>query len=1830
MNDPYHVYECLRDTYIKYYETRFSLRDSDLVAERHKLLLAEGNILRQPYLEALPPYKSSNKKLGEAASSLGLNDDFAELSSNGLFSPKLKLHLHQLQALQSYVAGRHFVVTAGTGSGKTECFLLPIIASLTEESRPWAAPNSPSAGWRWWEKGDVRVPQRNWVVRPAAVRAMILYPMNALVEDQIQRLRRALDSDGARHWLDQHRKGNRFYFGRYTGRTPVAGLETNQAKRRQLRRHLQKLDSTAESVAHDQELRYFFPRLDGAEMLTRWDMQDAPPDILITNYSMLNIMLLRGIEQGIFSTTRQWLEEDPSHVFTLVVDELHMYRGTPGTEVALLLRNLLLRLGLLDRPQQVRFIAASASIEDDAKGREYISQFFGASPALFDIIPGPREVPTRPAEASVRRYTRAFAAFHTRANSEDDDVVGATPELATELGAPVGNKGYREVLAELLEAIDCVPSLVWACADPDAMTTQFKATRFDIVAERVFGKGNEDALCGLLLALAEGRKRDDETGEDHALMPVRVHYFFRNVQGAWACSDPKCSAVAPEFKSSNRTVGKLYLSPRIRCECGARVLDLLFCQTCGEVFLGGFKKPDPDQPDRWFLYPDIPDLESLPDIAIANQVASKYLLYWPSKQQPNAKRWNREGNKFTFEFQPVEYRPTLAVAEVKRRSSHTGWIFDVDCTDKTELDKFPSLPIECPHCGDNRELSRGTQGGPQKSLVERSKSPIETQRTGFTKVNQVLADSLLRQFRSDRERKLVLFSDSRQDAAKLSAGVELSHYLDTIRQVAARIPLKSGADIRAYIKMESNEGLTAEEERLAEEFNRRYGDDALAIRRTIQGKASDQQRKRDEAIRARIGAPVSVLEVSDAVERKLLHLGMNPGGPNHTLQWFREGGEGRRWTMLYDFHDPEPHRKQLGELSQDAQQHLGKINESLMDNLAHILVAGMQGDFESLGLGVCTFNPGTDLKSRCRGLDPEIVSQVCDGTVRVLGSRFRLAGKASSSDAPGYLKRYWEAVAQSLKVNLDLLAAVVQRVLEDSNAVKSFLVQVSSLYVREPGGYVWKCPNCRREHLHPAGGICTDTDCQNALPKEGIMRETGAHAVSNYYEFLARDTKLPFRLHCEELTGQTNRDDALDRQRQFQGISLLSEVKRVDEIDLLSVTTTMEAGVDIGSLLGVMMSNMPPMRFNYQQRVGRAGRRGAGVSAALTVCRGRSHDDFYFQHAERITSDPPPQPYLDLRREEIVRRVLSAEVLRRAFAQHFSDALHEGTDREGGDNVHGQFGLAEDWPNRKEQIGSWLRENRTEIAHVAQALLRQAPAEIRAKADDLVRYVVDVLPARIDEAVADQRLTQAELSERLANCGLLPMFGFPTRVRWLFHELPRKWNWPPEKGVVDRDLDIAISQFAPASETVKDKAIHTAIGVANYYMRGGQLVHDSDPLGPGTEIGVCGDCQALDTLPEARISCPTCGRSEKYRRMRLSEPHGFRTDYSSGRAFDGQFEWTPRASRPRMSAAEVTPESWRRVGAARLWSDQSRVYAINDNDGLSFEFQRLADGSGWVVPRALTDPNRYRFDASSSVDIRALASITTTDVLLVGLEHDQIAPDLSLDLSPVKVSRRAAWYSFGFLLRSAAAKFLDVDSSELRVGLRTVRYGESVEGELFLADALENGAGYSTHLGQSDIFLELLHYTLGDYRIERHGMQQGPCDSACYDCLKDYNNMAYHGLLDWRLALDMVRLAAGQQIGLSEHWDGIAESLVDRFSKDFGWVLTRFGDLPGAIGRGSSTALIAVHPLWNTGFDHRGIRVADAIAEAESRGFTENGPKKWVAVDLFNLSRRPAWVEAEI
>ncbi|MCA9959242.1 MAG: DEAD/DEAH box helicase, partial [Anaerolineales bacterium] len=413
MNDPYRVFETLKDHYLMYIESRFALRHSQLRQERRDLLDQDEHLYREPHIEFVPPYQSSHKKLAEAALEIdGLPDELGDFAHHGLFESKNSLYKHQYEAIEA-AQNKHVVITAGTGSGKTEAFLIPVIARLLEESKRW--PTNNLRPWAWWQGNGSRISQRGNEPRQrqAAIRTLILYPMNALVEDQMQRLRKALDSDEAHEWLKNHRGNNRFYFGRYTGQTPVSGSEINPVTNRpntnkidKLRSELQDMDRTMQSIKRDSEnaeKRNFFPCMDGGEMLTRWDMQSHPPDILITNYSMLNIMLLRDHEQGMIDQTRAWIESDPNNIFTLVIDELHMYRGTQGTEVAYLIRKLLHRLGLSDpkHAHQIRFIAASASLEQNANGSrngyQYLSEFFGvaANEDTFEIIGGTHELPAQ-------------------------------------------------------------------------------------------------------------------------------------------------------------------------------------------------------------------------------------------------------------------------------------------------------------------------------------------------------------------------------------------------------------------------------------------------------------------------------------------------------------------------------------------------------------------------------------------------------------------------------------------------------------------------------------------------------------------------------------------------------------------------------------------------------------------------------------------------------------------------------------------------------------------------------------------------------------------------------------------------------------------------------------------------------------------------------------------------------------------------------------------------------------------------------------------------------------------------------------------------------------------------------------------------------------------------------------------------------------------------------------------------------------------------------------------------------------------------------------------
>jgi Lhr-like helicase len=1656
--------------------------------------------------------------------------------------------------------------------------------------------------------------------------------LNALVEDQLARLRDGLDGPGARSWLQTQRAGNRFYFGRYTGRTPISGGRTSAAVAR-LRSELTDAHNDARLVAGRPAAR-FFPDMDGGEAWSRWDMQDHPPDILITNYSMLNIMLMRGIETTIFDQTRAWLHSDPSNVFHLVVDELHSYRGTPGSEVAYLLRVLLDRIGLAPDSAQLRIIASSASVASGAAGLQYLEAFFGRSQTRFQIIGGTPQPLNQGAFGPVRANAAALRQLRSDLRAAPILTPAAVTAFQTATGAPMAQAGGspESVLEAGLANIMAADALRLACATGPANAPQLEPRFPEQLAATIFpALAPTDALEaveGLLAGLSAARGASGT-----APLPMRAHIIYRNLQGLWACTNPTTCSQMPPRTGANPT-GALHYLPTLTCGCGSRVLELLYCEACGEVFFGGYRRETGLNPNEWYLSPDHPDLEASPDMASMDRDYLRYAVFWPAAPglTPISTQWTQDG--VPRAWRPASFTP----ADGRVALGGPGYLYHVPAMHGANPPQDDSAkqayPARCPRC--DADWSRRQIG-----------SPVRTLRTGFQKIAQVLSDALLRNIAPDgaaQPRKLVVFSDSRQDAAKLSAGMRFSHYRDALRQAVTEAIVVQGSGAQAFAAQINGQALAPQQQALAAAFSTTRPSEAATLSMAANGVTAQLPSPSHPGLTCQIAAqqiltraaqgPFQLGQISADASAQLLANGMNPAGFKQDVLWTDPRVKEGSWRDLYLWGAGVPAQaKMAAQMSLQQVDHLRRIQDISLTELMDVIFASGRRSIESLRLAFVT----TD---RLASPAPNaLVQEAADGVIRLLGARRRLSSHAAPSQptVPSYVARYLAAVAQQQGFTPATFAADVLTYLTSAGVLSQNVLVVQNLCLSRPGPLYFECTQCRRIHLHAAGGVCTDCGVRLG-PGQPIP---APQAASDYYGYLATDAGPLFRLNCEELTGQTNKSDGRKRQRLFQDICLPApaEIQKIDSIDLLSVTTTMEAGVDIGSLLAVMMANMPPMRFNYQQRVGRAGRRGAGLSVALTLCRGRSHDDYYFQRPDRITSDPPPQPYVDMRREAILRRVLAKEVLRQAFVALGLFVA------QGGDSVHGEFGNASDWgappapagaapaapaagPTVEQQVDAWIQGNQAAIARTCDVLLAFTTPQLQAQRASLIAYVQTQLVAQVTAASTDPRLPQRSLSERLANVGVLPMFGFPTRVRYLFHERPEAaYEWPPD-GIVDRDLDIAISQFAPSSETVKDGLIHTAIGVVDYQPQGQDVVEQPNPLGPPLPIGLCRQCQAVDGSQVPAPACQVCGAAPpNYEQIILSQPRGFRTWFGGSRDFDGVFEWTARASRPKIG---LSPMAMTPAANFEIWSGQDTVYVINDNNGEQFEFEKLAQGETWVTREALTKVgvNRPPLLPGTAMERRALASVKPTDVLVLGIQTYPVG----VSAVPLRVEGRASLYSLGFLLRRAAAVKLDIHERELKVGLRVVPDANGqVVGEIFMSDSLENGAGYSSYFGTPAAAEDLLKFVVGQTSPTFYGPlvaqrdAQGKalhgtlCRTSCPDCLRDFSNLTYHNILDWRLGLDLARLALDPNAPIDfsvSYWQGLDVAVAaPYFGAMPGWQQVTFGGLQA--GRRGNQVEIVTHPLWNTDPNLAGPVLAGAYAQAVAAGC------QVTMKSIFEILRRP-------
>lgn len=1901
MHDLVGAYERMSQVYQWYIESAFPLRYESLSNERRDLLSRQGTLSQPPLLETIPVFPFSGHTLAEA--SRLLPSDYKDLQYLGqsLLPPDTQLWEHQWESLQEVIRNRKdIVVTTGTGSGKTECFLLPLLAELARDSASWpTCPNSLDTR-KWWERNEVSWNgQWSHTGRSEeelhAVRAMILYPLNALVEDQIRRLRNTLDSDNTHRWLDTHRGGNRVLFGRYTGETPVSGDRVNPNAMNRLRLRLREIAETSEEIRQlletnpdmDQEIRYHFPNIDGGEMWSRWDMQVTPPDILITNYSMLNIMLMRSIESCIFDATRRWLTGDSTRRFFLIIDELHAYRGTPGTEVAYILRLLLDRIGLNPDSDQLTILATSASVTNSPESRVFLREFFGRD--RFKIVENEQRSPAPGARFRMAPFQKAFAQFAQSVqpnpldsmhppNPELAENKSAMADLAKALGHPTSpNVAAEVVLAEALKTQNAPDSIRDACIAVNGSVRPSKVPDLDDVlfsGARLGDQLTSDAMRGLLLAIGMGK--ESVTGPSP--QPVRGHIFFHNLQNLWVCANPDCTD--PHCRTRERQVssesdmavpvGRPHEKHRLTCSCGGRVLDLIVCEVCGEILLGGFKTEQRIANQRVeVLTADQPDLENMPDRVTIAQKHGQYAVFWPLNETIP---WSTHPQDLDYQANGISRRWTQAYLNVfsglllrravpsENDAEVAGWLYLISGDHPDE----PAMPHKCPRC--DADYRR-----------KRIPTPLRNHRTGFQKACQVIASALCREMPEKQNnkaaRKLVIFSDSRQDAAKLAAGMERDHFRDMIRLALIDALNNYWPQFESYVRrtislipnaLEKLQSLNpqlhtvvsslpqTDDEALSVKFQKANQEIAFEMMNWLLGGTPSNQENFNTLMNMVVEYPgrIPLAKLRGVVHELMLSLGTNPGGTTHQLLHYRVEHEYHDWYECYNWL-PTPQEKT--DPVPQAARLLGRIDSSLMSELMYALFPHVARTLESLGQGRVTYQPA--------GNPSDTIVEATDAVIRLLGTRraHRYAeyfGHGNLTELPVFARHYL--------ANVGIADTTVEQQLVQSGAGIRGRYYVGldpeNLYLILPSAkdvqgfaFGWRCPTCKGFYLHPAGDLCPVCKTVSLEPN------TTQEAPFDYYLYLSEKSGSPFRFHCEELTGQTDSPDRPRRQRRFQEIFVQDDVPRVHGIDLLSVTTTMEAGVDIGSLTAVMMANMPPRRFNYQQRVGRAGRRGTGVSLAVTFCRGRSHDDYYYVRPEQMTGDPPPRPYVDMDRQPIFRRVLAKEILRQAFEALSSDVralvFEQAVDRYR-ESVHGEFGPAAGWAVASSHIHGWLNNAETQrmLEKVLDVLRAGTPWDRDSDSGEdfcqqMKSFLQNDLVEKISEVVNDPRYTQEALSEQLANAGLLPMFGFPTRSRLLYTRWPSHGNpWPPEKGIVDRDLDIAISEFAPGSETVKDKSVHTACGVVELFPQGNGV--GSRPgffpdfnAGNPSPVGLCENCQAADDLDPTDapapggqeptlVQCPVC-QQETLRCIDAREPKGFFTDLTPS-DFEGAFEWNPRSTRPTLSLQSQCAQP-QIVSNSQVSAFEGEIISVNDNGGIGgFDFRSSATVRGTRQPGAYSvEPRSDSYVSVSGATYRiALLSRPRTDILLVDIKQ---WPDGTF-ADPVRIEGRAAWYSLAFFLRTAAAANLDVDPTELDAGFRAINQNGVPNGQAFLSDELENGAGYCRWFGQPGPFQDLLNqartedsHSLADMWMKETHRHE--CDTSCNACLRDFHNLPYHGLLDWRLALDMTRLAASaaEIIDLVSPWDKHenpwypllqgTNSPVPATMQRIGYgAPIQFAGLRGYVKQSQrqQQILIECHPLWTV--EHPIYREALAAANQEYPQYSI------CPMNPFRALRRPA------
>ena len=1710
----------LKKTIVDYVKTEYFGKAPELLARCNEELEADGVLFQEPYFEATPAYEIALDGIAKAEAPLAAKAFLSEMAQDGrgVFSDP---YLHQVEALEAFWRGDDVLVSTGTGSGKTECFMWPMVSKLAKEAADFPA---------------------SWGSR--AVRVLMLYPMNALVADQLGRLRKMLGGSMetfARVWNVDKPRGRRPQFGMYTGRTPYAGDKQNarrdteyaatlerdlvnisEADKDKLREH-GKLPEKADLVRFAREIGN---HNDGwleedAELLLRFEMQKHAPDILVTNYSMLQYMLIRQTEHGIWDATRRWLENNPNEQLIVVVDEAHMYKGAAGGEVALLLKRLMHKLHV--GPERLRFILTSASIPgDDSATREFFCDFTGKDDGNLAIIRGKVAPKVRSTIDGPSSQVLASIDLSALAGSEED------------LGEQVGFLA-RAMGMEAPEQSDADALKRWLGSALEKCST-FQTLS---VAVRIDCKTLEELACEVFPGDNEARRAVDALinlsaiaidSKGNPLLPVRMHMFVRGVQCLTACSNPQCHC---NEHDDSLQLGLVRINEAVgRCRCGGKTYELCTDRSCGALFLQGYAS---NVEGDFYFWNEEPD---------NNTGFVRMFLYVPQGDEI------ADGLKDGLETVWLN----CLTGKVSRDDTHAGdegYLRAVLCAASDDEDDAVEgrAPTKCPKCNGKVNLvgfiTRGNE--PFYNVVSRQ---FELQ-PGSSNENDLRENP-------NAGKKVLLFSDSRQGAARIAK--DLSDASD--KNLSRKVLALAARELQEWAE---KEGEKCTLKRLYPAFLKVLYDRGVKL-------YSGGSRSKIEEELGKLAE-----EFDDDFEYSAEDVGSPPPSYQKSLLSFVCD----RYRSVADIAVGwlKPTRKTL-------KRSLRELKKADIDM--------SPDEFEAVFYAWSSY-----ALVRKAALDPEIKPKERASALYAnarygieVGKIFEGQARGRGALEPLLSERYSKSGLAQIEKVLDSFLS------QSSDSAFKFIDTNSVMLRIEPDAEWLRCSRCGKVSPYSLWGRCPH--CKQGEVKS--LREFSG--LSFWRDPLIRaiqgdDDVLRTRINTEEHTAQLSHKDqegdtwstTEEYELRFQDIYVGD--KR-EPVDVLSCTTTMEVGIDIGSLTAVGLRNIPPLRENYQQRAGRAGRRGSSVSTIVTYVDTHPFDNAYFASPARIVRGELREPRIDVANEKLIRRHIAT-----VFFTWFGEEQGISIERMGADDFFEK--------RYRAAFGSAL------------ASFDLQPAEASALVPSGFDFKLSAFKQRLSSDIAKLaaeyqarpetfRKAMGEGYKSLLDClleeAILPTYSFPRNV--VGFEIEDAGSGKKLLQRPDRSLDVAISEYAPGKELIVNKKSYISGGIYTHVAKyAKQAVDRENPARAYfnsrdhlksivfCENPACGWFGLEENLRQDG-SCPFCHGLELERREFL-KPWGFAP--KNGGEADEIYDTASGsyADLPSYSAVPdepLAPTKYAHLSFGRR-SDCSLVVA-NRGPGLKgFDVCRKC---GAAVPSAVSPKVKkgvkppYKRDAKGNW---TNCAHDWADGMIIGtvLNTDLVLFEMAVSSSEVSTDYENSWLrrarvSLAEALRLAAVDLLDVDFSELCVGSRT-RFADGMAlVEIYLYDSLSSGAGYSSLLGNDMILGKLVG------RV-KNLLDDCDCDEACLRCLKHFENKRLHGQLDRHAAKELLLYATKGDVAchVRREISQLFEPLREALSQETGIVCGLQGDELMVQRLGTSVNVRAIPDMQRKSYSYDGVEL---------------------------------------